>query len=158
MPAEPGSNRSEEPARSAVQAGIDGSDESAGHITRDGIAGTENCAHAIHDGPVARVVSAAVPAVARVVAGIALVEAVLVREHLLQTADRVAGAEVHAGHRAGHGGRELVGRHVDQAVVDHGLVRAGHERLRGRRVGKQAQDVLDQLVHDRFPPKSPAPG
>jgi hypothetical protein len=101
--------------------------------------------------PIARVI----PAVTRVVAPIAGVVAVLVGQHLLQTTDRVARTEVHARHRTGHGRREHVRRHVHQAGVGHGLPRAGDERLRGARIGKQVQDVLDQLVHDRFPPKFP---
>jgi hypothetical protein len=79
--------------------------------------------------------------------------AVLVGQDLLQTAHRVT-TEILTWQRVGHRIRELVGRHVDQPVVIHGLLRTGHECLRRRGIGEQVQDELDQRLHDQFPSTS----
>jgi hypothetical protein len=56
-------------------------------------------------------------------------KAVLVGHRLLQTADRVASTEIETRHRIGRRHRELVGSHVDQTVIGHGLLRAVYEGL-----------------------------
>ncbi len=54
-------------------------------------------------------------------------KAVLVGHRLLQTADRVASTEIETRHRIGRRHRELVGSHVDQTVIGHGLLRTVDE-------------------------------
>jgi hypothetical protein len=149
----------ESTADSAVKPGVNRAEDSACPVGHQGGAVFRHRSDRI--GRIASValvvtpIAGVIPAVTRVVAPIAGVVAVLVGQNLLQTTDRVARTEVHARHRTGHRGREHVRRHVHQAGVGHGLAGAGDERLRGARIGKQVQDVLDQFVHDRFPPKFP---
>ena len=132
---------------SAVKPAVNRAEDSACPVGHQG--GAVFCHRSDRIGRVAAValvvpaVAGVIPAVTRVVAPIAGVVAVLVGQNLLQTTDRVARTEVHARHRTGHRRREHVRRHVHQAGVGHGLPGAGDERLRGARITKQVQDVLD---------------
>nr|WP_293329984.1 hypothetical protein [Mycobacterium sp.] len=104
--------------------------------------------------PVARAVprvTLTIPAVAGVIPAITRGIAILVGHDLLQAADRVARTQVHTRRRARHRGRELVGCHVDQTVVEHRLLWTLNEGLCRRRVGEQTQDVFDQRVHWYIP-------